>query len=79
MPNPEDYKFLDWAHPNPEYIKLRESLIPEAMEWTNKLCGKRYQGESKKEKTAWDARWSREFLKRVGFLYEETVNELNRS
>ncbi len=63
-------------NPDPEYIALRNSLIPEAEKWTNKLCGNKYRGENKKEKASWDARWSREFLKRVDFLYQEKMEEL---
>jgi len=76
MPNPKDYSFLEWSHPDPDYIKLRDSLIPEAVKWTCKLCGHKYWGSDKKEKAAWDARWSREFLKRVDFLYQEKMEEL---
>ena len=63
-------------NPDPEYIKLRDSLIPKAEKWTNKLCGKKNQGGNKKERDVWNARWSREFLKRVDFLYQEKMEEL---
>lgn len=61
--------------PDPEYIALRTSLIPEAVEWTNKLYGKKYRGTIQKEKFAFDARWNTAFLKRVEFLYQEVANE----
>ena len=76
MPNPQDYTLLQWSHPDPDYIKIREKLIPEAEKWTNKLCGKKYRGKNKKERDVWNARWSREFLKRVDFLYQEKIEEL---
>ncbi len=76
MPNPEDYSFLNWKRPDPDYIKLRNSLIPEAEKWTNKLCGRRYWGADKKGKAVWDSRWSRQFFKRMDFLYQEKMEEL---
>ncbi len=62
--------------PDPEYITIRNSLIPEAEAFTNKLCGNAYRGSNKKEKAVWDSRWSRNFLKRMDFLYHEKMEEL---
>jgi hypothetical protein len=62
--------------PDADYILARNSLINEAVMYTNKLCGRTCGSRNKKVKEEWDSRWSREFLKKMDRLYELTTWEI---
>ena len=40
--------------PDKDYIKDRDSLIPEAVHFANKYCGKDFKGDDVKDRDAWN-------------------------
>jgi hypothetical protein len=61
--------------PDQAYISLRNSLIPEAEAFTNKLVGRSAIGKSDAERDKWNARWNQNFHSRMNRLYWWAVEE----
>lgn len=63
----------EYLEADQDYIRERNSCIPEAEKFANKYCGQKYKGDKSDElaRDRWNNKWTRTFIRRMDHLYNK--------
>ena len=63
----------EYLEADPDYVRERNSCIPEAEKFANKHCGKSFTGHKMDcaGRDKWSRKWTKTFIRRMDCLYNE--------